>query len=72
MPGTGGWKTNVEGMSKLKAANRLMPTANSLRYVRYMNDFSVFPFANVWNDIGGVQSGGLVRLARIAALPSRP
>ena len=55
-PGTGGWKTNVHGMAKLRLAGRLMVAGNSLRYIRYLDDFSVFPLANVWSDIGGVQS----------------
>jgi adenine-specific DNA-methyltransferase len=33
-----------------------MVAGNSLRYVRYLDDFPVFPLANVWSDIGGVQS----------------
>jgi len=55
-PGTGGWKTNVDGMRKLKHANRLVVGGNRLRYIRYIDDFPVFPLANIWTDIGGVQS----------------
>ena len=56
LPGTGGWKTNVRGMSRLNAANRLTTSKNTLRYVRYLDDFALFPLTNVWSDIGGVQS----------------
>ena len=56
LPGTGGWKTNTDGMAKLKAAQRLMIAGNTLRFVRYMDDFAVFPISNIWSDIGGVQS----------------
>src|SRR5271157_3686325 len=55
-PGTGGWKTNVDGMRKLKHVPRLIVWGNRLRYIRYIDDFPVFPLANIWTDIGGVQS----------------
>jgi hypothetical protein len=29
---------------------------NSLRYVRFLDDFPVFPLANIWDDIGGIQN----------------
>jgi len=56
LPGTGGWKTNVAGMTKLRLARRLIVAGNSLRYIRYLDDIAVFPLTNVWTDIGGVQS----------------
>ena len=29
---------------------RLMPAGNTLTYIRYIDDFPVFPFTNVWDD----------------------
>jgi adenine-specific DNA-methyltransferase len=29
---------------------------NSLYYIRYLDDFNVYPLHNVWTDIGGIQS----------------
>jgi len=55
-PRSGGWKTNREGMARLVAAKRIVPTSNSLAYVRYFDDFPAFPLTNNWPDIGGVQS----------------
>jgi adenine-specific DNA-methyltransferase len=49
-PGKGYWKTGVEGMESLKAANRLMAVGNTLRYIRYLNDFPVYPITNLWDD----------------------
>jgi adenine-specific DNA-methyltransferase len=49
-PARGYWKTGEEGMVKLKAANRLEPAGNYLRYVRYLSDFPVFPLNNSWAD----------------------
>ena len=50
MPGNGYWKTPVQGMEKLAAAERLLPVGNTLTYVRYLDDFPAFPFNNLWDD----------------------
>jgi adenine-specific DNA-methyltransferase len=50
VPGKGGWKTNVVGMTRLLQANRLIAFGNTLRYVRYLDDFPAFPYTNVWED----------------------
>lgn len=52
----GRWKTNEEGMDRLKAAGRLMPMGKRVRYIRYLDDFPVYGMTNVWDDIGGIQS----------------
>jgi adenine-specific DNA-methyltransferase len=45
------WKTTVEGLSRLNFAQRLAaPTQNSLAYVRFLNDFPVAEYTNVWTD----------------------
>jgi adenine-specific DNA-methyltransferase len=50
-PGKGFWKTNQVGISRLDRAWRLAaPTANSVNYVRYINDFPFVGLANVWGD----------------------
>ncbi len=51
-PSTGGWKTNVSGMEKLLLADRVAPSGNTLRYVRYLDDFPVSELSNVWTDTG--------------------
>lgn len=56
VPGTGGWKTNREGMARLVQARRVAPAGQTLRYVRYLDDFPASPLSNVWTDVGGVQS----------------
>jgi adenine-specific DNA-methyltransferase len=50
------WKTNEAGMKRLIAASRIQPMGNSLRYVRFLDDFPAYPISNTWMDIGGVQS----------------
>ncbi len=47
----GGWKTNVVGMGRLDKSYRLKPIGNSLMYRRFLPDFSVYPIANVWDDV---------------------
>ena len=47
----GGWKTNLQGMRRLEKAHRLKPIGNSLMYRRFLDDFSVYPITNVWDDV---------------------
>ncbi|MER7459368.1 site-specific DNA-methyltransferase [Micromonospora sp. NPDC126480] len=49
-PRKGGWKTNADGMRRLKLARRLMPLGDTLRYVRYLDDFPAYPLHNAWDD----------------------
>ena len=50
------WKTTVEGLARLAKVSRLVVEGNSLRYIRFVDDFPVYPLTNIWTDIGGVQS----------------
>ncbi len=54
------WKTNEEGMERLLAAGRVLPTTGkNLAYLRYLDDFPAVPLANVWTDtLGQNQFGG--------------
>ncbi len=52
-PGKGGWKTNRQGMDRLKSANRFYLTKNgSLQYQRRLSDFNVAPINDIWSDVG--------------------
>ncbi|PZO45830.1 MAG: site-specific DNA-methyltransferase [Shackletoniella antarctica] len=53
-PMTARWKTNEDGASRLKAANRLALTGSTISYVRFHGDFPVFPVTDLWVD---TQSG---------------
>jgi adenine-specific DNA-methyltransferase len=44
------WKTNEEGMERLKRAHRLQATKGGLYYVRYFDDFPAMSYADVWDD----------------------
>src|SRR5271156_4782886 len=48
------WKTSIQGLRLLAKNRRLQATGgNSLRYVRFLDDFSARPIGNVWVDISG-------------------
>lgn len=49
-PGAGTFKTNLAGMNKLNLANRLAVAGNTLAYVRFADDFPLFPITNTWDD----------------------
>ena len=44
------WKTSADGLALLGRANRLMAIGNTLAYARYVDDFSVTEYSNVWSD----------------------
>ncbi|HPC93829.1 MAG TPA: site-specific DNA-methyltransferase [Sedimentisphaerales bacterium] len=44
------WKTTSEGLQRLSWANRLLPFANTLEFVSFLDDFPCSPFTNIWTD----------------------
>jgi adenine-specific DNA-methyltransferase len=50
------WKTTVSGLARLGMAGRIFEEGAFIRYVRFLDDFLVFPQSNIWMDIGGIQS----------------
>lgn len=50
--GKGYWKTGETGMARLLKADRVGQAANSLTYIRYLNDFRAQAVVNVWSDTG--------------------
>ncbi len=53
-PGKGTFKTNLQGMQRLAAANRLQITGKGkLNYRRFVDDFGFAPVSNLWADISG-------------------
>jgi adenine-specific DNA-methyltransferase len=51
-PGKGYWKTGEIGMARLIKGNRIAAATNSLRYVRFIDDFKAQEIGNVWSDTG--------------------
>lgn len=50
VPRKGGWKTNLAGMQRLDQAGRLFVVGDSLRYLRYIDDFPFSLVTNFWTD----------------------
>ena len=50
------WKTSVDGLKRLAEKNRLVIEGNSIRFIRLLSDYPVFPINNLWTDVGGVQN----------------
>jgi len=52
-PGKGTFKTELTGLTRLGKSDRLWPTSQgTMQYVRFLDDFPVIPFSNVWTDTG--------------------
>jgi adenine-specific DNA-methyltransferase len=49
-PANGYWKTGERGMQLLVKSNRLTLVGNTLCYVRFIDDFPVYPITNLWTD----------------------
>lgn len=48
--GKNGWKTSATGMRRLNMSKRIGLAGNTLSYVRYIDDFPVYPLNNSWDD----------------------
>ncbi len=46
------WATHSQGIERLRVQRRLATKGNTLRYVRYFDDFALDPIGTVWNDTG--------------------
>jgi adenine-specific DNA-methyltransferase len=67
-PNRGYWKTGEAGMERLSRSRRLMLIGNTLRYIRYLGDFKIYPVSNEWDDT--VISGfGLDKTYVVQTLP---
>ncbi len=54
-PGKGGWKSNSDGIERLRRAARLESYGTTLSFRRFTNDYPFFPLTNAWTDTA---SGG--------------
>jgi adenine-specific DNA-methyltransferase len=53
---TGSWKSNKDGIERLRLSERLDSTEKRVGYVRFLSDFDKIPFANLWSDTRGDMS----------------
>lgn len=49
-PPKGVWKTSEAGMERLRERRRLILTGETLKYVRFLDDFLVQALPNMWDD----------------------
>jgi adenine-specific DNA-methyltransferase len=50
------WGVPPDSFNNLIKAKRIVATGKSLSYIRFLEDFPVFPINNVWTDVGGIMS----------------
>ncbi len=46
----GTFKTDSVGLQRLSLSKRLIFIGNTLRYVRFLDDFAIYPYSNLWTD----------------------
>ena len=46
----GTFKTDARGLRRIARAKRMIFIGRTLRYVRFLRDFSIFPHSNLWTD----------------------
>lgn len=51
--GTQWWKTDSERFQRLIIAGRIQRSGRTLRYKRFLDDFSAFPITGLWTDTAG-------------------
>ena len=49
-PGKGTFKTDLKGLEKLRAVDRLEAYGDTLSYRRFASDFPYRPLSNIWTD----------------------
>ncbi len=49
-PSNNHWKTNLEGLERVKNSDRLVISGSSLAWKGYIEDFPVSPINNIWTD----------------------
>lgn len=50
LPPNSHWKTSLSGMNRLVSLKRIEASTNSIRFVRFLDDFPVQPITNIWDD----------------------
>jgi adenine-specific DNA-methyltransferase len=52
-PSRGYWKTGEIGFSRLIHSDRVLLSGKSMRYKRFLDDFPIQRYSNIWTDTGG-------------------
>ena len=67
-PRKGGWKSNSDGIGRLKKAHRIIRIGNTPRYVRYFDDSPYYPIGSGWLDTG-ISGFGMEKTYVVQTLP---
>ena len=67
-PRKGGWKSNSDGIGRLKKAHRIIRIGNTPRYVRYFDDAPYYPMGSGWLDTG-ISGFGMEKTYVVQTLP---
>jgi adenine-specific DNA-methyltransferase len=62
------WKTHATGLTRLNQADRLVAQGKTLRFVNYLDDYSVTPILNIWTDTQ-ISGFGADRIYVVQTLP---
>src|SRR5690606_12413614 len=46
----GTFKTDATGLRRLSQSQRLLIVGSTLRYIRFLHDYPIYPFTNLWTD----------------------
>ena len=70
-PGSGYWKTSLQGFDRLGRAKRVSarPVGQTLCYVRYVDDFPAIAVGNVWDDMASGDNQTLKKMYVVQTLP---
>uniref|UniRef100_UPI00404897AB site-specific DNA-methyltransferase n=2 Tax=Yoonia sp. TaxID=2212373 RepID=UPI00404897AB len=47
------WKSDPERFARLRTAGRMVPSGNTLRFKRFLEDYAAFPMTLLWTDTAG-------------------
>ena len=62
------WKTHSVGLRRLEFADRFLSQGKTLRFVNYLDDYSVTPLINIWTDTQ-ISGFGADRIYVVQTLP---
>lgn len=67
------WSVTETGLTRISRADRLLAIGNTLRFVNYLEDYSVTPYTNVWTDtqISGFASAKVYVVQTLPAVIER-
>ncbi|TGY89358.1 site-specific DNA-methyltransferase [Marinicauda algicola] len=51
--GTQWWKSDPDRFARLRTAGRMVPSGNTLRFKRFLDDYAAFPMTLLWTDTAG-------------------